>query len=308
MIDNDSIHNYYANFFTHGGKKKTRKEAAVKKKALTEQQIAEKKLERMLQSDDEISSAEDVSSKTGNAMKIRPVKVKRKNVKKHNNFSLIPSHPYRSIFTGATGSGKTTMMVNLLTRRRFLKDYFDEMYLFSPNVEVEEEFKNIGKKNKHTKIFYKEHFHLGDVTSIFEEIKNRAKEYGDVDRDKLPRVLLFIDDFASDRKVMGSKILKTIFFMSRKYSVSTWISTQYYRRVPPEIRTNAEYHVVFVQPNTESEKIADEMSVGKFTKKKMLELMNRVADTPYSFLFINRKKTPNDGRFNFTFKHRLTIK
>jgi len=44
MIDNDSIHNYYANFFTHDGKKKSKKEI-LKKKAPKEKQKTEKKPE-----------------------------------------------------------------------------------------------------------------------------------------------------------------------------------------------------------------------------------------------------------------------
>ena len=243
-------------------------------------------------------------------LSIKKLSVDSRNHGRNNNYNEIPSHPFRTLFIGSTGSGKTHVMVNLLTRNRFLRDFFDEMYLFSPQINVEPEFKLIDKMNKRTHIYKFETFPLDNVTRLFRKIMDRGKsieqEHGN--RGQFPRVLIFIDDFASDNRVMNSAILRDIFFTSRKYSISTWISSQYWNRTPPPIRTNAETYLVFEQSMKRTKLMAEEMAVGRYNEMFLMDVMaNRVAKERFSFLFINRKKAPKDGRFSFKFGSHLII-
>lgn len=237
------------------------------------------------------------------SLSIKPVEIKRKDFMKHNNFDNIPSHPYRCIFTGTTGSGKTTNMVNLLIHPQFLKDYFDKIYIFSPNAKTELEFMEIARLNR-GEVILKEDWDEMEIDDIFKEMIKTAKRFKE-DRSLMPRCLLFIDDFAGHKHVMNSSLLVKIFFMSRKYSCSTWISSQRYKAVPPNLRTNAEYHVIYEQSSTQTQLIGEELSVGRFTAQKIAEAMDLVSETPYSFLFVNTRKRVNEGRFRFTYDEML---
>lgn len=249
-------------------------------------------------------NAERARSAQQCSLSIDPIQIQRKDFLKHNNFNNIPSHPYRCIFTGTTGSGKTTNMVNLLIQPQFLKDYFDKIYIFSPNAKTELEFMEIVRLNR-GEVILKEDWDEFEVDDIFKEMIATAKRFKQ-DRSGMPRCLLFIDDFAGHKHVMNSSLLVKIFFMSRKYSCSTWISSQRYKAVPPNLRTNAEYHVIYEQSSTQTQLIGEELSVGKFTSQRIAEVMDLVSETPYSFLFVNTKKRVNDGRFRFTYNEILT--
>jgi len=236
-------------------------------------------------------------------LEIGPVEVKRNDFPKHNNYNNIPSHPFRCLFTGTTGSGKTTNMIQLLIQPHYLKDYFDTIYIFSPNCKTEIEFEEIQKKNRGD-VVMTEDFDETNVNNIFQKMIRNAKKHKN-DRSMMPRVLLFIDDFAGHKEVMTSELLVKIFFMSRKYSCSTWISSQRYKCVPSNLRVNSEFHVIYEQSSMQTLLIAEELSMGRFTKDHIFNAMDKVSDTPYSFLFINARLRVHEGRFRFTYKEKL---
>lgn len=282
-------------------KKRSRKSTASDKK---EKNTTTKKAKRRDRShilyDSDCESDDDEPG----CLRIKPIKVKRKDVLKNNQYNNIPSHPYRCIFTGATGSGKTTNMINLLTRKRFLQNYFHKIYLYSPNVNIEEEFKKIEKKNKKTEVIKRESFDEQQLAEDFAKIVQSSKRMGD-NRKALPRILFFIDDFASDKLVMSSEILIDMFFRCRKQSCSVWISTQHYKAPDSRLRNNAENHVIYMQNDKETEKIAEELAVGPFTCQIIKQWMYKVSSEAYAFLFVNRKLTPMDGRFAYTYDHKI---
>ena len=234
---------------------------------------------------------------------IGPVEVKRNDFPKHNNYNNIPSHPFRCLFTGTTGSGKTTNMIQLLIQPNFLKDYFDAIYVFSPNCKTEIEFEEIQKNNRGD-VIMTEVFDEINVKNIFDKLIRNAKKFKN-DRSLMPRILLFIDDFAGHKEVMKSELLVKIFFMSRKYSCSTWISSQRYKCVPSNLRVNSEFHVIYEQSSMQTLLIAEELSMGRFTKKHIFNAMDKVSDEPYSFLFINARLRVHEGRFRFTYNEKL---
>ena len=106
---------------------------------------------------------------------IGPVKVERNDFPKHNNYNNIPSHPFRCLFTGTTGSGKTTNMIQLLIQPQYLKDYFDQIYIFSPNCKTEIEFEEIQKKNRGD-VVMTEDFDEVNVNNIFQKMIRNAKK------------------------------------------------------------------------------------------------------------------------------------
>lgn len=234
-------------------------------------------------------------------LNIVPIKTSKKKVL-HNNFNIIPSFPHRTLFVAPTGSGKSVVIVNLLTRKRYLRNFFNKIIFYSPNVNYEEEHLEIKLKNLKTDIQFEEQFKPKEFKTTIDDIMNKQKQLKD-DKKPMKRILIIIDDFASDKKVMKSKILKDLFFAGRKYNISVWITTQYYKIVPPDIRTNAEHLIIFAeQPTTELEKITEEISIGSFTKKKLKDIFNDLSKERFNFLHYNRKQ-PINQRFMMKFKY-----
>ena len=231
---------------------------------------------------------------------IKPI-IKKKKKQIHNNYNLIPSFPNRCLFVAPTGSGKSVVIVNLLIRKRYLRNFYDKILFFSPNVNYEEEHIEIKLKNKKTDILFEEKFKENKFKKVIETLMAEQKELKD-NKKPMKKILIILDDFASDKKVMKSKTLKDLFFAGRKYGISVWITTQYYKIVPPDIRTNAEHLIIFSkQPSSELNKIAEEISISNFSKKNIINIFDELSKIEYSFLHYNRKQ-PVNKRFMFNFQ------
>ena len=231
---------------------------------------------------------------------IKPILTKNKKAK-HNNYNLIPSYPNRTLFVAPTGSGKSVVIVNLLTRKRYLRNFFDVILFYSPNVNYEEEHIEIKIKNEKAEIKFEEKFKEKEFGAMVHKLMKEQKELKDKKK-PMKKILIILDDFASDKKVMKSKTLKDLFFAGRKYGICVWVTSQYYKIVPPDIRTNAEHLVIFSrQPSSELKKIAEEISIGKYTKKKIIEIFDEISTIDYSFLHYNRKQ-PINKRYMINFE------
>ncbi len=249
----------------------------------------------------------DTSDMEPGCLDIRPIKCKDQQFRKHNNYNNIPSHPNRCLFVGATGSGKTTGFLNLVTRDRYLRNFYDEIHIFSPNVFAEQQFGEVKKRNPRAKVYEHEQWDESFVRGLLNKARDLSANAKSKRKDSLPRVLIIVDDFGGNAAVMRSPALTDAFFMSRKYFWTLWLSVQAFRSAHLWFRLNCEHLVIHEQGNKEVEKISDEVSQGMFTKDRIIELMQHVAEVPYSFLFINRKKRTNDGRYNFTYKYKLKL-
>src|SRR5881628_912243 len=89
-------------------------------------------------------------------LEIRPLSTAKHNIPQRPLMeqNVIPRHPSSVIFNGSSNSGKTTLLLTLLTRDDFLKDYFDEIHVFSPTGGSDDlyEHLDIPKKNIHVEL------------------------------------------------------------------------------------------------------------------------------------------------------------
>ena len=244
-----------------------------------------------------------------NDYKIDDVSKLLKNVKKppkNNAYGIIPSFPNRALLIGSTNSGKTNLLVSLLTSEKFLKGFYDQIYLWSPNAYFEEINELIEIYNKKAKVQFIENVNTKDfkkkVEQIFEE---QRKKKG---LDNMDKILFIIDDAVSNKKFMRSKILQDVYFFSRKLYIQTFLLTQYYKSVPGQIRQNSEHLIIFAsQPKSEIKKVAEENSIGRYDEKFFYNVFNQLSKGGlYNFLHINRKKKPSE-RFFYNFESIIKI-
>lgn len=207
---------------------------------------------------------------------------------------VLPTHPFRWYIVGASGSGKSNLLMNILTKPQFYAGYFDSIEIMSPTaLHLDPIYQAIDLPEDHF-------FGLDpDVLAILlEQQKKEVKEKGKV---AAPKVLLVLDDFISDQKFAHSKELLQFAVMSRHYNISMILLSQAYHRVAKSIRLNMNVISYFKGSNPESITLGEDFGAPGLTRQQFQNVIAYATDEPYSFFFINMKEPVNDGRYRKNF-------
>ena len=219
---------------------------------------------------------------------------------------LVPGHPFRFMLSGATGSGKSTVLLNLLTRFYVNDDgssYFDKIYAIGPTVKFDDLWKSLDLPEDQLI----DEIDEDSLNEVFEDqeavIKGEGIAYA-------PRVCIVFEDIITEDKFMRSKEFLKMFVMSRHYGISVMICTQSYTKVPRACRLNCSNIVFFPSNVSEMTILTDEYCPPRMHKKEFMQLMME-ATTPderdeYPFLYIDQPAKPND-RFRKTFNRSIRI-
>lgn len=207
--------------------------------------------------------------------------------KKEENKSKIPNNlPQNNIiFVAPSNSGKTTLIVNMIMRKKFgYIEHFDEIHIFSPTLYLDDsfnmvlEYSNLKKKPRksYSDIYVKDEYNDDMIEGIFELQKN----------DKSKKILIILDDVA-DILNSNNQTLKKVFFKGRHYNINCWISTQSYKAIPRAVRINSPSFIFLnINPN-EKKMISEELS--KEEKSVFEDKMLKCLDEKYNFLYLNMK-------------------
>ena len=193
---------------------------------------------------------------------------------------IVPKLPFGALITGKSGSGKTNAIVHLLSTDCLLKDKFDYVYLFTaikPDDDLIEPL-NIDKSC----IF--ENFTENDVKKIIDKLEAYIKVNG---FKKCPSVLMIFDDILSNKDFLKSKTLTKLAVANRHMNITYFILSQYYKRMPPVVRTNVKLLLFFPACLSEVEKMAEEMCPPNMSKKQFIKIAQHATKEQYNFLTIN---------------------
>ena len=238
---------------------------------------------------------------------INDLSIKKYNVKANKIYitplmekNYIMRHPFRLMISGPSGSGKTLLCVNLL--RRFMKNYFDVLFLFSSscNKDNTQELLNIPKQNTQSDLDDEAIPHLEHILSVQE------KEIEKVGIDKADKILIIFDDIVASPKFLNSKIYKKILTMGRHYNISSISLIQRYYSIPRVLRLQMSDVCVFVSTCSELDAISEEYCPPGKTPKDMRLLLNEATSEPFSFLYINVRE-PVETRFRKNLDTYLTF-
>jgi hypothetical protein len=211
----------------------------------------------------------------------------------------LPRPPFRLIVVGNSGSGKTLLDLNLITRWLVTpegKSIFKKIFIFTPSLLIDPSFRYLANHPEFGNpnlVYASNQLDL----NIIEELINR--EYDDSD------ILIYIDDFASSKRALQDKILYDLYFRSRHNNISLIFNTQYYKQVPIACRLNANYVALFaLTGDKEIQLVKEELSTPKFHDKTFDEAMKVALDgDSHNFLFINK----GTGKFYKCMKKEITI-
>lgn len=161
------------------------------------------------------------------------VRLKFWNVKKVGKNKVI-------LIIGRRGTGKTTMMENILFE---LRHRFDIVYSMTPNHEPNNMFLShlpdtcVYGPEVDTEEYTKR---VDNIISVFEEMKEYSKQTGKRQRN----ALICWDDCMFDKKLMKTKEMRRLMMNARNSNISFMNSTQYLMDMPSGMREQCDYVVV----------------------------------------------------------------
>ena len=212
----------------------------------------------------------------------------------HNpNWPFIPDHPYRILIIGASRSGKTNTLLDLINNQPDI----DNIYLYAKNP-YEDKYQFLIKKRESIGIK-----HFNDPKAFIEfsnDMEGVHKNINDCNLDKENKILVIFDDMITDminNKKLNS-IVTELFIRGRKLNISLVFITQSYFKVPKDVRLNTTHFFIMKIPNKrELQQIAINHS-SDINTKDFINIYKKCTDKPYSFL-VNDTTLSSDDTLRF---------
>jgi len=197
----------------------------------------------------------------------------------------LPLRPVSYLIVGRKGSGKSTMMLNLLKRKS--SPYyraFDNVFLVSPTAKKDAKFDKLVEELERDGKFYDE-LTEDVIDEIIQRIDTFNKEYKMEHPKSEPRNLLIIDDCIHMMPTSTTKSsINAIYTNQRHSKLTVWTCSQQLNKINRLIRTNADMLTFFPTDNKkEFECIQDEWSIKPDLLK---EVYDYATDRDNSFLHI----------------------
>jgi GTP-binding protein EngB required for normal cell division len=204
---------------------------------------------------------------------------------------ILPKFPSSVCFCGRSGSGKTNLLLNILTRKEMLGGYYHYILVFSPTANTTDDI--------YKALQIPEENFIPDFTSeTFENIikarKDLIEEKGVEWVGKHSRCLLIMDDIIANREFLQGATALKLFSLLRHYLCSIYILIQSYRKLPRSLRLNCNATYIFPSSQSEVEILKDEVCPAGLTKKQFEKVIDYATSEPYNFLSINNHAKPKE--------------
>ena len=204
---------------------------------------------------------------------------------------LLPIHPSRTMFSGRCRSGKTNLVISLIHDKRFLRGYFDLIFLFSPSADIDDAWDAVVPSVIHTN-----HVFSTPDPLVLEKIlliqQNIIEEKRDVSLS--PKILLIMDDVIDDRSLMNSQVLSTLFFRGRHFNISCWICTQSFNKLGRAMRMQMSNLFIFKPQKSEEEVLAKDLTPAGIEKDDFIKILQHCTSERYGFLHLNLQKDTHE--------------
>ena len=186
---------------------------------------------------------------------------------------------YFTAFIGKPGSGKTSLVVAMLTgkkKKKVFRKCFNNVLLVMPTTSRNSMKNNIFKKHTEDKMY-------DELTySSITDINNKLESYSE----EKETTLLILDDVGASLKNNEiQKTLRKIIYNRRHLKVHIIMMIQSFLSVPKEIRKLFNNIFMFKPSKVEFENLFDELFEQK--KDMALDVMKYVFTNPHDYLMLN---------------------
>lgn len=177
------------------------------------------------------------------------------------------------------------MFMNYITRFAIKggKSIFDGIYVFAPTINTDRTFQLLDTVNKDVAEKTVKRTQLDP--EIIDAIVNDPQEDEQGRPNDVLR-LVYIDDYASNKKAMRSDLVAKLFMQSRHNTTCVILTSQYYFRIPCDIRENMSHASIFrLKKPAELQLIRDQVSTPEFHDEYFDEIYYEATKERFNFLF-----------------------
>ena len=199
-----------------------------------------------------------------------------------SELQVLPELPFGMAIIGRSGSGKSQMMIHMMTNKHLLEGVFDYTYLWTGTKADEQMIDALNLP----KDCIKNNFEEEDVKKIMDKMEMTVEKQG---FRNTPSVCFIFDDFLNKPKFMKSSTMIKLASANRHLNISYILLSQYYKKLTPVIRTNVAYIAFFPASLSEVIKLAEEQCPSNTSHKDMVKLIQYATNKPYQFLGINSR-------------------
>ena len=197
---------------------------------------------------------------------------------------VIAKFPSSVMVSGRSGSGKTNLLMNLLTDNGLYGNFFHCIIVYSPTAgQFDDTYKILGIPKEN----FIEEFDQESLETLIESRKELIKKKGIEWVSKNCRVAIILDDIIANRKFLESQVALKLFCLLRHYLCSIFVLVQSYTKLPRALRLNCNSVYVFPCSQSEVERLIDEVTPAGMKKRSFEKVIDYCTNDQYSFLSIN---------------------
>lgn len=219
-------------------------------------------------------------------------KVKKIKQPKASEKGILPEHPFRMYIVGASGSGKSNLVLNLLSLKKFYSGYFDNIVVISPtalSVDTSYQVLNLSSDN-----FFKPSV---DVLESLRDLQEKRIEEAKGNKNKVKKMLIIFDDIVSHKSFCNSPIFLQFAVMSRHWNVSIMVLSQAYHRIPKSVRLQMSSLIFFKGSNKELDVLTEDFNAPGLSSKQFKNIVANSTKKRYDFFFIDIHRPIGEGRY-----------
>ena len=215
---------------------------------------------------------------------------------------VIPKFPSLQLLVGRSGSGKSNLLLNLVTNPKLMGSFFDDVYLISPTAKSDDLVKHLKLEPDHIWDNLEE-----AVTNLHTLLDNQSYDIETNGILKTSKVLVICDDCVGTKQFMKSDVLTKVAIHGRHNLVSSIILTQSYTKVPRVIRLQSQGIALFPSSEAEVKLLNEDFCPPGCTRKRFKQIVGFATDEPYSFLFIQNHHKVIKERYRKKLSDIITI-
>ena len=233
---------------------------------------------------------------------------------------VLPTLPVRALALGNSGSGKTNMIVTLITDCRFYRGRFERVYWLSPTAKIDDALDPLRdyveeemEQDQSTDPTFHDHLDVPFLTRVVDRAR-RVMEYLKAQKPRPKKAfntLIVLDDLANVSEIAAQKLVSDLYIKGRHWGISTILSTQKLRLplVTQAVRVNATG--LFVVGKLRNQAVLWDGVIYEYSalvsKERLMSMYRAATDKPFGFLYIRLNSQDPNHMFYSSFTGRFLV-